>query len=353
MSSQGPEKASSLGDYVRSRITETHVDLQGLVVLTEAATGTYCYNPSIAALAGAQVIAVAKDSSYGSWSDAFTQVYAGADELALDAEERSRLLLLGPGDAPDLSSIDIVTNSGLLRPFTRDFFRQLKPTAVLSLMWEPWELREGEIDLTAASEYGIEIMGTDESHPLCDMRPYPPMIAIELIRQAGEPLFNWNWAFLGDHEYLAPAMAERLSHLGVKTRWARTSESSQEFESCLEWADAIVVAEHASKDLLVGDGDALISVEKLVIHKVDFVGVVSGLVDGAALAAHGIRMYPHKCAGPQVMSFPTFEIGPFPVIDLFVGGLSVGGALARGRRMGLTGAELVKHAKSISPAMPL
>ena len=55
-----------------NEITRSHLslDLSGLNVVTEAATGAFAVTAAIAALAGAEVQAIAADSQYGSFDDA-------------------------------------------------------------------------------------------------------------------------------------------------------------------------------------------------------------------------------------------------------------------------------------------
>ena len=57
---------------VRRVVDETGLDLRGLDVLTEAATGPFAATAAMAAFAGAdEVVALARDSSFGSAEDAF------------------------------------------------------------------------------------------------------------------------------------------------------------------------------------------------------------------------------------------------------------------------------------------
>ena len=46
-----------------------------------------------------------------------------------------------------LGESGIVTNSSLVLPIDRELIAVLKPTAVISLMWETWEFRSFDFDL--------------------------------------------------------------------------------------------------------------------------------------------------------------------------------------------------------------
>lgn len=61
---------------IEERIIATQLDMTGLNILTEAATGAYCVTPVIAAMAGAKsVVAYTKDSRFGSINDVREGMY--------------------------------------------------------------------------------------------------------------------------------------------------------------------------------------------------------------------------------------------------------------------------------------
>jgi 3-oxoacyl-(acyl-carrier-protein) synthase len=62
---------SKLTSSIKTSINRISLDLRGLVVVTECATGVYACTPAIAALAGARkVVAFGKDSFYGTFKNA-------------------------------------------------------------------------------------------------------------------------------------------------------------------------------------------------------------------------------------------------------------------------------------------
>ncbi|MGL4597077.1 MAG: hypothetical protein ACRCYO_06100, partial [Bacteroidia bacterium] len=54
---------------IQTLIQRLNLDLSGLTVLTECASGAYTYTAVMAAMAGADVIAVGRDSYYGKFDD--------------------------------------------------------------------------------------------------------------------------------------------------------------------------------------------------------------------------------------------------------------------------------------------
>ncbi len=72
---------------VKRAIEKFDLNLEGLTVFTEAATGNYLYTPIAAALAGAeQVFAITEDSKYGKKEDVKRQTMEEAKELGVDGK---------------------------------------------------------------------------------------------------------------------------------------------------------------------------------------------------------------------------------------------------------------------------
>ena len=135
------------------------LDMRGKTVLTEAATGNYVVTSVIAACAGANVLAYTKDSSYGSEEETTRQTSLLAESLGVE----SSIEIVTNLQNLDLKSVDVVTNTGFLRPLNGDLINRLSSKCVIPLMWEPWEYREGELDLDACKIKGIKVYGTNES----------------------------------------------------------------------------------------------------------------------------------------------------------------------------------------------
>lgn len=111
------------------------LDLTGMRILTEAGSGPYVMTPLLAAMAGGRVRALTRDSRYGSAKDvrAHTLDLASHWGLAVD--------VVTDRTAEYFADADIVTNLGFVRPIDRSVIDVLPPTAVIALMFEPWELR--------------------------------------------------------------------------------------------------------------------------------------------------------------------------------------------------------------------
>ena len=149
-------------ETIKESIRKLELDLEDLVVLTEAASGNYACTPIISALAGSEkVYAYGRDSRFGKAKD----VIANIKKIAAKLEVNDKIEFITELDEDLISQADIVTNLGPLRPIGSEFINKMKETAAIPLMREPWEFREGEIDLKACKDRGIIVMGTNENHP--------------------------------------------------------------------------------------------------------------------------------------------------------------------------------------------
>src|SRR5262249_12948072 len=138
-------------------VSQCRLDLAGYVVLTEAATGPYMVTPVLAALAGAnRVFAMTRASRYGTVDEVARETFGLAGRLGV----ADRIRVITEKSPQIVGQADIITNSGHLRPLDADTVRCMKPSAVVPLMYEAWELRPGEVALAACRVRGIRVAGT-------------------------------------------------------------------------------------------------------------------------------------------------------------------------------------------------
>jgi len=332
------------------------IDLRGFVVLTEAASGPYLPNAVLAALASAErVYAYVKDSMYGKAAD----IERDTVSLAAFCEANVRLRVVHKLTPEILGDADIVTNSGHLRPLNKPFLAQLKPTAVVPLMWETWEFRGTEVDLSFAAKRGILVLGTREDRPPCDMRPYGVLFATKLLFEMQVPVVSSAILVIGSQLTLAEPIVQGLRMLRANVTWCGDARGAdrplRELRACFteqcDSLDAVLVAEHAYSGYVIGAG-GLMGTEEFANGRKDIpIGVLTGRVDAAGLRRHGLQVYPKGVFDDGRMSYQASELGPQPVMELFAAGLKVGEAMARARRDGRDAASAAKWAMEQSPAM--
>jgi hypothetical protein len=172
---------------MRRAVAETELDLSGLTVLTEAATGAYGVTPVIAALAGAKrVYAFCRASRYGSVAEATSWTLELAE--ALDVAERISVIDQIPAGL--LGQVDILTNSGHLRPLDATIIASLPDTAVIALMFEAWEFRATDVDLEACTRRRIPVVGVNEQHPTVDVFSFLGPLAVKQLHDCGLAVYR-------------------------------------------------------------------------------------------------------------------------------------------------------------------
>ncbi len=303
---------------VTDAIGRTRLDLSGLAVLTEAASGAYAVTPVLAALAGAKVYAVAQTTSYATAE----QLAAGTAELARLAGVTGRIRLVREKTSAIVAAADIVTNSGQVRPIDAAMVAQLKPSAVIPLMYESWEYRRSDVDLDACRSRGIAVAGTNETHPAVDVFAFLGPMAVKQLHDAGIAVYGSRIVLLCDNAF-APFIANYLSRSG-----AQVATSGQLTTQLLRpRCDAVVVALRPRADDVFGAAEAA-----LLAAEAPGSGLIQywGDVDRAALATAGVPVWPPAPPRRGHMGVLPSAVGPEPIVRLQAGGLKVGELLARG-----------------------
>lgn len=335
-----------------AKVNDLHLDLSGLHVITECASKAYGFMPVIAAMAGARVSAIGKDSSYGSFEDNRSAIVSILDHVGVTDKVA---FFKDSLPAHIYNEADILTNSGFIRPITKDKITQLKRTCVIPLMWEPWELREGEIDIFSCQQNGIPVIGTNEHYKDADMYAYPGMLALKFMLDSGLEVANNNIVLLGGG-LTGRLIAKTLLELGLKVSWFGDDVNSESgmrpytsLPTILEnnRVDVILMADHVFNREVLGPSGYL-----------DFPAIfdrfpsikfchLCGNIDREALLRSGIAHYPPVIKPFGYMSYETINLGWEPVIVLLAAGLKVGeiGARARlaGNSIGTTIKMVVDH----------
>jgi hypothetical protein len=337
---------------LREYLNHFRLNLTGLSVFTEAASGWYMFTPAMCALAGAtQVHALARDSQYGSTEE-------------IIAQSRELMEILGCGDSVEfhaektaaaLADADIVMNAGAVRPIDALTISQLKPTAVIPLMWETWEFRPNELDLDACRKRDILVMGTDEI--TLDRFPFAGYLPMKLLFQCNVEVFKSRLLLIGSGRS-GRGMVEVFHKNGFDFRWICFDKSVPEHlaryrlnntgrDAVLDWVrqvDAVVCFEHLH-DRPVIHAHGVLDPEAMHAMNDSLVLVhVSGVVDFDTLEELGVRMHPGRRVPFGTMSVGTWEMGPRSIIELTMAGIKVGESMARSRLAGLSHADAARVA---------
>jgi hypothetical protein len=199
----------------------------------------------------------------------------------------------------------------------------MKPTAVVPLMYEAWELREADIDLAACRRRWIAVAGTNERHPAVDVFSFLGSIAARLLTDAGLALDGRRvvlWCdnpfrpFLEEHLIKSGALVESIENLALR----RDAHAP----------DAIVVAMTPRPRPVLGTREAEIIANR---YPRAVVAQFWGDIDRDALARGGVRFWPAESPPPGHQGIMLSSVGPEPVVRLQAGGLKVGEVMARSR----------------------
>lgn len=176
-------RSPGLIERIEERVAALDLDLHGMTVVTEAATGAYACTATIAAMAGAErVYALARDTArHGSARDAASATLA----VAADAGAAQAVEIVSQLEEDILSRCDILTNSGHLRPITASTIDLLPARAVIALMFEAWEFRGADLDLAACRRRGIPVAAVNERHPDVAVFPFLGPLCVHLLKTAG------------------------------------------------------------------------------------------------------------------------------------------------------------------------
>jgi hypothetical protein len=331
---------------IERAIEATSLDLRGLTVLTEAASGCYILTPLIAAIAGGQVYTLARDSRYGSAAD----IVWRTEELAL--RWGVGFTHLPNREDVRIGAADIVTNLGFVRPLDAPFLSRLKRTAVIPLMWESWEFREEDLNLPECRRLGIPVLGTNEHVAALRIFEYIGHLCVKLLYLLDIEVFRSRVVVVGDGEF-GDNTEQTLSNAGALVTRVLPGRNgglgSAEALQAIRQADALAMVEYHTREMLIGDGGQMSADRLHSLNPALVLAHVCGTVDAAALDRAGICYLPERLGSPGFMSVTTGYAGPRPLIDLNTGGLKVGESMARARLRGLTAAEAEIAAQQETP----
>ncbi|WP_416916222.1 MAG: hypothetical protein ACMUJJ_05310 [Roseicyclus sp.] len=321
----------------RKAVSDMTLDLSGLRVLTEAATGPFAATATIAALAGAEVVAVSRDSRWGSAQQAFAATRELAERLGCD-----RSIIFSDKPPAELAAgCDLVTNLGFVRPIDGELIARLSSFAAVSLMWEPWEFRDTDIDRAALDAAGIPLIATNEAHPRVRTFAYLGPTIGRLLLDEGFEIVGSRLLIVGSDPFGA-AVANWLADAGACVIRAELADWAAHvaFDADI---DALVVVEHRDHRDLLTVADTFKALRQLAAMGAPIVRLC-GTIDRTVVAANGGRLVPATDVPAGVMSVTTAYAGPRPVIDLHTAGLKAGGIVVAARRSGASIDEAISAA---------
>ncbi|MCX6225983.1 MAG: hypothetical protein NTV01_14725 [Bacteroidia bacterium] len=314
-------------------IDRCQLDLSGSVVITEAATGSYVVTPVIAAMAGAKhVYAFTKSTTHGTVDTVIQQTMA----LAEIAHVKGKIDIVTEKEKEIIARADIITNSAHLRPIDSIMIQWMKPTAVISLMYEAWEFRESDLDLDSCKIKNIIVGATNERHASIDVFSYLGIMAIKLLTDAGIAVYGSHILLLCDNNfesYISKSLINAGAKLDVKEKLYAKNNSYLNY-------DAILVALKPRDNFIFAESDINFIAEKLTTT---IIIQFWGDIQREEMRKRNILFWPISNVEKGHMGILPSNIGPEPIIKLQTGGLKVGELLWRYRKSGETVNEIIKR----------
>jgi len=342
---------------VREAIEKFELDFSGLTVFTEAATGNYLYTSIMAALAGAEnVFAVTSDSEYCSKEEIREQTLEEASKL----EVNDKITVLFEKDQGCLSRSDIVTNSGFVRPITREIISYMKPTAVIPLMWSATELRPQEIDLQACREKGIVVLGTNENHPKLNLLASSGFKICKILFEKGFSVYGDKLLLIGSGDVCNLPTEFFINNKVSIDRVAFDNDipekqrsfirNREEVLKNLGSYDAIIVNElRYNIDIISNEGFIPVKLFKKANPFIQIIHV-TGSINKDDILREGLELYPKHTRPFGYMSISSDYLGPRCTLGLNAASLKVAEVASRCRLKGMSVLETIEYALENSPA---
>lgn len=298
------------------------LNLEGIVVATEAGTGPYLYSSLGAALAGAeQVIAVAPDSAYATHSDISRAIQERVSSWGLRKNTVS--VVKSREELPQ--GVDLFMNLGFLRPLDDLVLSRASPGAVVSYMCEAWEFRPGDLDLDYCRSRGISVAGVNEDYAGFGVFSSCGQLALKLLFEAGIEVAGSRICVLSDDPFGDVIEKAILANSGevLRVRNASSMELSQ-----AAVLDAVLVCSYSGSDNVLealGFSYGALASLNPELKFVQFAGVI----DVPAIQQAGLGIYPVENLKPYRMSRTLSYLGDRPVLALHSLGMKVGELLYR------------------------
>lgn len=191
-------------------IQDLNIQLEGDSVLTEAASEAYACTPVLAALAGAEVHAFARDSKYGTATDCINEVQALAELCGVSG----RIHFHTEKNEMPWERATVITNSGKLRPLDSTILERISSSCRIPLMFEAWEFRSQDLDLDFCKLKGIRVAGTNEKHPQVDVFGYLGDLVVRLIQDAKQTPYRNKFIVVSNNDF-TPYLCKPLVNMSV------------------------------------------------------------------------------------------------------------------------------------------
>lgn len=304
---------------INKTINDLRLDLSGKRILTEIGSNDFSFTPLIPLLANAEkIFAFIKDSKYGnahqikeSFISRFEHLH-GINRIEIFCNHL-------PENAIDTA--DIITNSYPLRPLNESILAFSKKGVVIPLMYESWELRDGEVDIEYCKQNNIHVAGTWENHPEIKVFDFVSMLGIKLALNAGYEI-RQNNIFVWSNDDFGEKISQGLKINGAKVFHGTNIDL---FYEVLPSLDFIFLCDYRETKSYFDGEDSIFSIEKIKKNN-NRLGIVHlyGNVNSHLLLSEGYNVFPRKDGFSNYMTETLSYSGQIPLLRLLTAGFKVG-----------------------------
>jgi hypothetical protein len=311
---------------IKDTINLLNLDLTGLTVLTECGTGHFQYLPIIAGLSNASHVNVyIKDTIYGSCDDIENNLLKLINENQIKTKIKIYKNNLDPSA---FKNIDIITNSGMLRPLDKQKLSNVgNYNTVIPLMYEKWELRESDIDVDFCNLNKIRLGGTWENFPKLNIFEFCEPLILKIIFNAGYEIKE-NKCIIFSSDNFGHLAKKGIEKLGGKVIYMGVDIES--IYNHIDDVDFILFADYLNKENLITNESSLFDID-LILRKNKNIGIIhlAGKIDLDLVVRKNGRISPFKEGMPVKMTETLSYLGDIPTLRLLVAGLKVGQCLSQ------------------------
>lgn len=300
---------------MRRLIADLALNLHGVSVVAECATGVYAATPALAALAGAErVVCLGRDSDFGS----FEEAQRATLEIAQEWDVAQQIECYQRSDTSwalsDAESAAVLNLSGV-RPVNDDILDRCPKNTVVAMMFEAWEFRESDIDLVACHRQGFPVVTTNEHHPLLRSIDLVGLLAVKLLFDAQTLFALGSVAIVGSGQF-ADAAASALSPWVDRVLPVGSDRAFAILLGEFANIDAVVVVDHEAE--LVSS-----PIWPRIVDMANELGTRIVNVSGFPMSMLGRArtVWPRRSVPPRSMSVALDQIGSWPVIKLHAASL--------------------------------
>ena len=282
--------------YIQEKIDEFGLDFTGKVVLSEVADNEYQYSAVIPLLSGALKTIFINSENEKKNNDFEFFLRENFDENLYKIIDRDQL-------KNEDSRVDIVANVGGVRPIDKDLIDRISNGGIVLLMYDLWELRDSDIDLSYLASKGIQLIGTNENFRDYKIFDYFQDLVVKIVLEVG-PITNGRYLIYSDDDFgiHASRAIQKFTNCAVKT-----CASAEEVVNLSDEYENLILCKYNETRPLIGPNGILNDVKSDINIFHIFGSVATGFRE---------NVYPAKQGYPKKMSLTFSHLGSRPVLDL-------------------------------------